>query len=900
MTERVSTDNPPQEAAAAAVREQNPEDVLSPEVKTIGTQSTTSRKGGSRSKRKRQQANMMMWAFKRKKSGQANQENCQLSRKHYQKSSNFKNRRLQVFPTISKFFLPDKRPRKELIVPPTKFLLGGNISDPLNLNSLQNEAISASMNAATPKSSPMTTPPKVEVIIPPNIRDPLHLLDPVDSIEYEKQLISPMKRRSKHRNRKKKKPNKRDVAGGGDDAAGQPAAVQGARMGKEEPPAERPPEEQVSGDESKRAANERERAVRELKLDLSECGGRKRKTSEGPGSGNGKPKLRRMDSMDKIVSPVIPQPGTWKRPPRPIPTGPGRSRTRTHSQSTQADESELQSPLEENKEPSFKEEGGEVKAEVDAGKQDEQEEAPVVVKKPRFKGKDERFQYGNYDRYYGYRNLNEMMDVRLKVFSQHPFLFQKKDILDIGCNVGHLTIAVAKNLNPKSVMGIDIDPKLIERARKNLSLYVRIPQSPKAATETKPEDNDAKGHTEGKKEKEAGGEKRRVKWTKKRPKQENRGKKPEFFPSSFPLCYGSVPQIGAPDDAGAHDADASSKFPGNVFFRTLNYVLKDESLLGADAQQYDLIMCLSVTKWIHLNFGDAGLKIAFKRMFSQLRPGGKLILEAQNWASYKKKKRLTETIFNNYKAIEFFPNKFHEYLLSPEVGFSHSYALGVPRHLSKGFRRPIQLYVKGDFTPSQVRWSDAHHPQTPYTPYRGIYAEMMLPPPRLNSVYGPESTPYANCGSYSYRYTPSQSISSTSQYYNPLETDSYLPSYDSEVPGRRYCFVASPVYNGVWSPPASGRNSTSQTPIYSSGSNSMRECDGEEGYGSGRRHVYPPGMSTRSDECEGVSGDIQHVYAINEDGNSCDNSSSPQINNQPSDPENEESQPPFVTNQSPQ
>lgn len=121
----------------------------------------------------------------------------------------------------SKFFLPDKRPRKEVIIPPTKFLLGGNISDPLNLSSLQNESSNTSLNntpATTPRQSPITTPPKVEVIIPPNIHDPLHLLDPVDSMEYEKQLTSPMKRgqrgvlgilKSHKRHRKNRKPKRR-------------------------------------------------------------------------------------------------------------------------------------------------------------------------------------------------------------------------------------------------------------------------------------------------------------------------------------------------------------------------------------------------------------------------------------------------------------------------------------------------------------------------------------------------------------------------------------------------------------------------------------------------------------------------------------------------------------------
>ena len=85
---------------------------------------------------------------------------------------------------------------------PSKFLLGGNINDPLNLNSLNDERIARVVNAVTPESSPLPTPKhrkeeyKIEVLIPPNISDPLNL-NAEDDSDYEAKLISPVVRKKK-------------------------------------------------------------------------------------------------------------------------------------------------------------------------------------------------------------------------------------------------------------------------------------------------------------------------------------------------------------------------------------------------------------------------------------------------------------------------------------------------------------------------------------------------------------------------------------------------------------------------------------------------------------------------------------------------------------------------------
>jgi hypothetical protein len=66
------------------------------------------------------------------------------------------------------------------------------------------------MNAVTPKSSPLPTPQhrkgEIEVIIPPNICDPLNLAqcDDENTADYEAQFILPLKKMKRPKKKRKK------------------------------------------------------------------------------------------------------------------------------------------------------------------------------------------------------------------------------------------------------------------------------------------------------------------------------------------------------------------------------------------------------------------------------------------------------------------------------------------------------------------------------------------------------------------------------------------------------------------------------------------------------------------------------------------------------------------------
>ncbi|PWZ25878.1 putative RNA methyltransferase [Zea mays] len=252
----------------------------------------------------------------------------------------------------------------------------------------------------------------------------------------------------------------------------------------------------------------------------------------------------------------------------------------------------------------------------------------------------EVFIYGNYRNYYGYRiDRNVGEDPRLEAFKKQ--WFEKKDCLDIGCNQGLVTIGLAMKFKCQSILGVDIDSGLIETAKWNLR---RIMRQDKVAT------NNVKAQ------------------------------KSSDSPQSSPE------ELASELSNGNKHQDLFKI----VSFRRENFVAS----MDGCSEQYDTILCLSVTKWIHLNWGDDGLVTLFVKIWRLLRPGGVFIMEPQPWSSYKRNRLVSEVARNNFNTICIYPGTFREILLD-KVGF-RSVELLAERLVGtvSGFDRPIEVYHK--------------------------------------------------------------------------------------------------------------------------------------------------------------------------------------------------------------
>ncbi|KAI4974675.1 probable RNA methyltransferase At5g51130 [Hordeum vulgare subsp. vulgare] len=260
------------------------------------------------------------------------------------------------------------------------------------------------------------------------------------------------------------------------------------------------------------------------------------------------------------------------------------------------------------------------------------------------KNKGGAFIYGNYRNYYGYRiDRNVGEDPRLEIFKKE--WFAGKDCLDIGCNQGLVTIGLAMKFECQSILGVDIDEGLIDLAKWNLR---RISRTGNMAPESAKVHNSSESTTQSHQEEVVSG-----------------------------MPNGNISKHARPDLFEI------------VSFRSENFIQRRKC-----SEQYDTIMCLSVTKWIHLNWGDDGIITLFVKIWSLLRPGGIFIMEPQPWTSYRKNRLVSEFAKENFKYICIYPEKFREVLLD-KVGFRSVEVItnGLVGSVA-GFDRPIEVYYK--------------------------------------------------------------------------------------------------------------------------------------------------------------------------------------------------------------
>ncbi|XP_070711198.1 LOW QUALITY PROTEIN: 7SK snRNA methylphosphate capping enzyme-like [Pempheris klunzingeri] len=500
---------------------------------------------------------------------------------------------------------------------PNHFLLGGNIFDPLNLNSLLDEDVNKATNQETPKSSPLPSRggDPVEILVPRDITDPLNLKDGKGG---EGLLLSPLKSRRRHRNR--------HHGGGGErEAAPQPSTPG-------------------------------------LSVPLLTRGG------SVPASPLPCELNTAITCRDDVAPPPIlprrhthPPPGHTHKPGNHGDTRQRRRRRTTSTRSagcmantvtaaTAAQPTRFQTPLL----------GG-----ATAGRCGGPQAGFALP--PQKKKKDKRrYQFGNHSRYYGYYGfygdgwegrVGEEEDLRLRLLEAD--WFRDKKVLDVGCGAGHMTLAISRRFGPAHILGVELDERLVHAAKQNIRHFLSHDLV-----------------VEERRSREGGGGDGQV--------REARSLLP--LPLSFRVSRGplSAPPLLSPPPPSS-SSSSSSRFPNNVTFIQGDYV----SEWGAWPGQYDVIMCLGVTKWVHLQSGDEGVVRLFRRAYQSLSPGGLFLLEPQPWSRYSHSKRSSETTCHHFRTVRLRPEQFTCYL-TDSVGFT-SYRLLT----HSGNQRPIYLFYKG-------------------------------------------------------------------------------------------------------------------------------------------------------------------------------------------------------------
>ncbi|GAA5990841.1 hypothetical protein JCM11641_000845 [Rhodosporidiobolus odoratus] len=308
-----------------------------------------------------------------------------------------------------------------------------------------------------------------------------------------------------------------------------------------------------------------------------------------------------------------------------------------------------------------------------------------------------------------------------------PEWLRGKKVLDVGCNAGVVSIEVAQKWGAEKVTGVDIDADLVRQAWGNSDLA----WSRQAPLERLQE--------------EAAFLSSESSPSSKRPSRKaSRSRSPSpirtlaplptspsanpfgprtlaHFPLSLPLTFGRLPRpsslltryVPQPEietqgvlrKGKRKVMDAEEKtFPENIRFRCKDWL--DEEV-EEDREGYDVIIAFSITKWIHLTSLNPGLLTFFRKCFTLLHPGGRLILEPQPFSSYSRSiKNLRHStgaaeLQANYERLVEGPERgwrvedgeFEKVLLEG-IGFEKVVRLGWTGEEGSSWRRPVIGFEK--------------------------------------------------------------------------------------------------------------------------------------------------------------------------------------------------------------
>jgi 7SK snRNA methylphosphate capping enzyme len=266
-------------------------------------------------------------------------------------------------------------------------------------------------------------------------------------------------------------------------------------------------------------------------------------------------------------------------------------------------------------------------------------------------------QYGNYRGYYSIRREQGGEEKDSRLHSIFTWLNSRSDtkvlkrVLDVGCNNGQFTLQMCESLEGRSeeVFGVDIDRELVLLAS---STARKTNKFTKTEEKVKVLGSGRVGRSQA-----LGGPRKRLRldddptqplvarflqsnWVYNDEMMQNRG---DTCPQSMmPMQWDDMAEVSEQDEKG-----------------------------------YNLILAMSVSKWVHINHYDTGLRRFFARVATCLAPGGIFIMEPQAYKSYKHTLKVTPPTSQprrNFYALRVMPDDF-AWILTVELGLEGPFCI---------------------------------------------------------------------------------------------------------------------------------------------------------------------------------------------------------------------------------